>query len=720
LAGEVINARYEVIEPIPTPDNEPLHEAKVRDMVEGRVVTLSVLSLENLQNPINDRAAFFAGAEQAAQILDPNLIRIYDRGEVLDSGDPFVVCEYLRGITLSERIRRIAPFSLSVAVDIAVGYVGGLNALHGAGLIHGDLRPHNVLLSAEGQVKIAGVGYSRAARTALGLYSLAKPYYPNLDAGDATTITPADDLYAAGVILYEMLTGALPDPRSLLVSVRSINPGVPPALDGVIAKALDPEIWKRYQRASDLLTDLTSVRDALKSGRSLTWSPSQETVPARPKPPRGQRPGRPSDMEEPPTVRQVPITQSNTPAVLPVSGPMGGSASARPPQNPIEEDEDDLADYKREDKDPPSILGTVFKVLFVLTIVAVIGAVWYVGKIFAVPDDIVIPNLVGKTYDDAQRISQEDHFNLVESGSDYSTKWPEDQIYSQDPPSGRTVKAGHDVDVMKSLGPRTLTVPNIVGMTVDRATQALQDAQLPAGTETDNYNDTVAQGVVVSQNPLPSTSVARDTAVDYVVSKGKQPPDVPQNVQTDTTDPNSVHVTWNAASRADSYSVSRVEDSGTTVVGQGIKGTQFTDKGLTPNTSYAYAVEAINTVGSSGLSDTVPIVTPSQVDAPPEIGNNIQVTPPSTDGTTTGDATSDSTSDEPAKMRQFVIKFRVPWHPTGTRRVQFEVQDATGSTMMYDETHAPGDTIEEPITAFGNKVTMRIFVDGKLVKQQTR
>jgi len=697
LAGEVINARYEVIEPIPTPADEPLHEAKVRDIVEGRVVTLSVLSLERLPNPVNDRAAFFAGAEQAAKVSHPNLVKVYDQGEVLDSGDPYVVCEYLRGITLSERIRRIAPFSLTVAVDIAVGYVSGLNALHSAGLIHGDLRPHNVLLSAEGQVKITGVGYARAARAALGIYSQSRPYYPNLDQVDSTSLTPADDIYAAGVILYEMLTGALPTAGNQPASVKSINPGVPPALDGIIAKALDHEPWKRYQRAPDLLTDLVAVRDALKSGRSLTWSPSQEAVPARPRPPRGQRPGRTAEMEEPPTIKQV------------------------HPVNVIEEDHDDLRDYKIEDKEPPSILGTVFKVLFVLTIVAVIGAVYYVGKIFAVPDDIVIPNLVGKSFNDAQKLAAEDHFNLVEKDSEYSTKWPEDQIYGQDPPAGRTVKAGHEVDVNKSLGPRTLSVPNIVGMTVDRATQSLQEAKLPEGTETDNYNETVVQGVVVSQNPPPGTSVARDTAVDFIVSKGKQPPDLPQNVQADTTDPNSVNITWDASARADTYNVSRVEDSGTTVVGQGIKGTKFTDKGLTPNTSYAYAVEAVNSAGSSGLSDTVPIVTPSQVDAQPEIGNNVTVAPSTAPDTTTPpDTTGDTTPDQPAKMRQFVIRFRVPWHPTGTRRVQFEVQDATGSTLMYDESHSPGDTIEEPITAFGNKVTMRIFVDGKLVKQQTR
>lgn len=717
LAGEVINARYEVIEGIASPEGEPLHEAKVRDVTDGRIATLAVLSLEHFRSPATDRIAFLSGVEQASLVRHINLLQIYDHGEVLDSGDPFVVTEYLRGITLRERIRRIAPFSLSVTIEIAVAITDSLKALHAAGLFHGDLRPQNILLSTEGQIKVAGVGYSRSARSSSGSFELSRPYYPTLDPNDPSALSPADDLYAVGVILYEMLTGSVPPASSLSnppVSVRAVNPGVPPALDGIVAKALAPEAWQRYQSPGDLLTDLTGVRDALKSGRSLNWSPRQEGRPSPTAPRQARAAQRDSVLPagEPPTVKQFTHARNQMPA----------DRVKQIPSSTTEDDEDDnvMNDQDRGERNSSPWLGIIFTTLLVLSVVAVLGVVWYFGKVFAVPDDIVIPNLIGKTFDDAQQLSLQDHFHLIEGGSDYSTKWPEDQIYQQDPPAGRTVKAGRDVTVLRSLGPRTLTVPDVVGMTVDRATKALQDADLPAGTETDQYDNTAAQGVIVSQSPAPKLSVARDTTINYTVSKGKQPPDIPQNVQADTTSPTSVDITWDPAARADSYNVSRVTDTGSITVGESVKGTKFTDSSVTPNSSYSYVVEAINAGGSSVQSETVPIVTPAEGQSPPVMGDNVQVSPTQpADGATPDDSSPDNGQIAP-KMRQFVIKFRVPWHPNQTRRVQFEVQDATGTTLMYDESHAPGDLIQEPITAFGTKITLRIFVDKSLVKQETR
>ncbi len=687
MPTEVINTRYEVIETEPRSDGSPFVISKARDVVEGRVVALQVLPADSLA----DNAALRAAVGEAMRLDHPNITRVYDQGVAAATGDLYIASEYVRGITLQERIRRVAPFSLTVAADIAVAVAEALDCAHRAGVMHGDLRPQDVLLSPEGQIKVANFAYARIVAGVLP--------------GDTPTVS--DDIFSLGAILYEMLTGSVPPDADgkKPPSPRLANPGVPPALDGIVQKALHPDLLIRYRSATSLLLDLQAVRDALRTGRSLTWSPLTDKRTPRP------------------AADETTIMPSETETEAVAAGPRGGRGAHA--ATPLAEAADDLQGERampavRERGNP---LGKILAALFVLAILGVIGLVYYGSQFLAIPNDIQVPNLVGKTMDEAKQIAAQQHFTLVEGGSDYSAKWPEDQIYQQDPLPGRTIKAEKDVSVFRSLGPRLLQVPKLVGETKDRALSDLQETGLPEGTITEDYSENVQRGVVLSQSPDPSSMVARNTAVNFVLSKGRQPPDPPTGIEATASAPDTVDVRWDATPRADSYTIYRSLNGNTTAVSKGQPDTSFTDHGLKPDTSYSYTVDAVNSAGASGASDPALVTTPVKPTASPVLPSDTQVVPPPDDGsgsgTLPGDTTTNTGPPPAARMRQFTINFRVPRHPRGSRHVQIEVQDVTGTNLVYDETYQAGDTINAPVQGFGNKITLRIFIDGSLVKQQT-
>ena len=539
MAASVINTRYEIFETAPGTETAPFVVSKARDLEEGRVVTLQVLPASALGMGQALRQEFQAAVREAQQLEHTGILRVFDQGVAEDGEDLYVAREYMRGITLAERIRRIAPFTLAVAVDIAAAVAESLVAAHRAGVVHGDLRPLHVLLSPEGQIKIADFAYGAVIAPGTAEAVRAPYLAPELDPNG--TGSYAGDVYALGAMLYEMLTGAPPPAdRAKAPSPRTANPGVPPALDGVVQKALSADLGIRYRTAAALMADLQSVRDALRTGKSLAWSPLPEKRAPRPSAteatvvaPRLPRPG-------PAALAAQAATQAQA---------SGGMAAAAQELN-----EERSGMRERYDREPSSVLGIATKIMFVVAVLSVIGLIWYALKVFTeVPSDVQVPNLIGRTFDDAKRVAQQDHFTLVESpDSDYSDTMPENQIYEQSPLQNHMIKEGKEVTVYRSLGPRLLTVPPLVGTTQDYATGALQKADLPLGSIAQEYNETVPTGVVIRQSPDRDTKVARNTAVNFVVSKGKQPPDTPTDIEANAGGPDKVELTWKASRPAPS------------------------------------------------------------------------------------------------------------------------------------------------------------------------
>lgn len=712
MSTQAVNSRYEILEATPGPDTPPYEFVKARDREAGRVVALQVVPATVFGTNAVLREEFQAAVRKTQILESTSILQVYDQGVADDTADLYVVREQIRGITLQERIRRIAPFTLAVSTDIALAVAESLAAAHRAGIAHGDLRPGHVLLSPEGQIKTADFVYGALVATQGTESNRAAYRAPEMSEDSGSSY--AGDIYALGVLLYEMLTGTLPlAGGTRLLSPRDVNPSVPPALDGLVQKCLQPDPAGRYRTAGTLLTDLQAIHTALKTNKPLTWSPltdkSAKTAEAK--------------------LFENKLFESKPPEAVPKRQPR-----PLPPEGGEELPPEERERVKKErpekpEREPASVLAKLFGFAFVVLILCVIGLSWYATKFLEVPNDVTVPNLIGKTFDDAKQIAAQQHFTLVESNdSAYSDTMPEDQIYEQNPLAGHTIKADKEVTVFRSLGPRLLTVPPLVGTTQDFAAKALLQATLPLGTTTQEYSETVPSGIILSQSPQGSSKVARNTAVNFVISKGRQPPATPDNVSGTASGPDKAVLDWHSAPRAESYTVTRSLDGDTTVIARALPGTHFTDTGLKPNTTYSYTVNAVNAAGTSDPSESALVTTDASPDTtavlPP--GTVVSPPPPPSDGSvgTLPDGAvpppDTGTSGEPktARLRQFTIAFTVPRHPRRTRHVQIEVQDTTGTNLVYDENHEPGEDVSEPAQGFGNKITFRIFLDGRLVKQQ--
>lgn len=503
MIGRVVHQRYEIVERI---SEEPLFQwFKARDRSAGRVVSVKLLQ------PIYAHDSAFADAVQRAaletvNLSHPNIASVLEVGK--EDGEPYVIGEYVRGIDLKERVRRVAPFTLSVAVEIAIAIAEALQCAHAAGICHGDLRPQHVTVTAEGVVKVAefGMGAALASSPQAHAANLAQAVYyqaPEVATGLAASI--GTDIYALGVMLFEMVTGGIPYPGETPVSVamkhqndpvpspRSLNPGVPRALEGIIMKAMQKRPSERYISCGDLLNDLRSVRDALRFGKPLSWTPSG------------------------PEVRQLQdAAPKPSAAAVPPRPAQDGAPVGQPgPRTPMTVPDDDRVS--------PILKVAIYSTVAIILIVWIIGTAYW----FAVqsrPPDRRAPNLVGMKLDDARK-ALEGLGARIMTHEEYDDKAPAGVILRTDVDAGQMIRASQRINLWVSKGSRMVWVPDLTKLPKDDAVSKLSDAGLSLGEVNLQNSETVPTGAVIAQDPRAGRRVERNTPVNLTLSDGpKQPP----------------------------------------------------------------------------------------------------------------------------------------------------------------------------------------------------
>ncbi|GBC94623.1 Serine/threonine-protein kinase PrkC [bacterium HR16] len=484
MISRVLAGRYELLEKLG--EGSLFAAYRARDHETNALVTVKLL-----QPAFADDTALVHALKQCFSVTSPlNHPRIARILQVCEhEGQLVLVTEFVRGINLKERIRRVAPFTLSVAIDIALAVAEGLESAHRAGIAHGDLRPHNIIVSQEGLIKITDFGLlpalqaSPLAQTAW--LTRAAPYLPP-EVSEGWQVTPSADVYALGVILFEMITGGVPFPADTPVAValrhakdpppspRAVNPGVPRAVEGIVLKAMQKLPEQRYPDMTTMLQDLRAVHDALRFGKPLSWSP----------------------LERKPESPVLPATDHGA--------------------RPAEAEDTELRIIK--------YLARSLTVLAGLILIAlVIVWFWITRPVKEVP----VPDLRGKPLAEARRLAQEAGLNLVIRQEEYNEQFPAGTVYLIQPEPGSSVKAGGAVQVWVSKGSRTVEVPNVQGLSEADARQRLVEAGLQVG-KVEEKVDTAPAGTVLSQSPAPKQRVNRDAPVDLVISKGPALPPVPE------------------------------------------------------------------------------------------------------------------------------------------------------------------------------------------------
>jgi eukaryotic-like serine/threonine-protein kinase len=496
VTGRVIDMRFEVLERVG--EGALFQVSKARDTSTGRVVAVKTLKpsvAEAAEVPMLLRRV----APELQNLNHSNIARVEEVGE--ENGLPYLVTEFVRGINLKERIRRIAPFTLSVAVDFAIAVGEALAQSHSEGVVHGDLRPQNVIVSPEGAVKVSDFGlwqvYS-ASQDALASNLTRAVHYqaPEVVSGGAPTYV--SDLYSLGAILFEMLTGTLPYPADNplmaamkqqsdpVPSPRTLNPGVPRSIEGIVMKSLMKRPEERYKSASDLLSDLKSVRDALRFGKPLSWSPL-ENGPVAATPAGSGKPTR-----EP----------AQAQATLGAAKMSSTTAS-----------DDRISPFLK------LALAAVTIVLIGVSIVAV--AVWMAT--FSKPPETSFPRLVGMKIQDARDAAAKANIRLMEH-DEYNDKFEGGTVWKVEPDlTGRNVRPGRSINIWVSKGSRWVEIPDVLNAFKDEAEKKLKDAGLTLGNVDRKFDKKVAFDHVMAQNPRPRKRVPRDTEVHLVISEGPDP-----------------------------------------------------------------------------------------------------------------------------------------------------------------------------------------------------
>jgi len=511
MTGNVLAARYELIEQLA--EGLLFHVYRARDLSRSRVVTLKALRAPYAQNrPLLDALQMTLDARK--RLRHPNLPELYEVD--LEAQPPFLVEEFVRGLDLATRIRRTAPFTVPIAVEIMIGVVEGLQAIHSAGLTHGDLRPANIIVGSEWHVWLNGVGMRGVYRAEPGLAAAhearAAAYTaPELFRGGAPSV--ASDIYTCGVILFEMIAAAPPfvgetpvltaeahmnDP---IPSLRQRNPATPRTVEGIVAKCLQKDPSQRYTSALHLLNDLKAVRDALRFGKSLGWSPID-----------------------------LPDSRSASPA----QSDIFARKPTQPPPPVVEEDE--------EEDDIPRWLRTMLRVTGALVVVGlVVGFAAWMALRF-VPEDRPVPQVVGKPLDEVNRILRAADLEPEVRLEGYSEQYPPGVVYSVSPPEGRVVRKGSKVYLWVSKGSRFVQVPNVRNLPESRARRELEGMGLVVMDAVEERRDTqIPLGYVIGTVPPAGARVDRSRPIKLIVSIGMgydtSPPTAPETASPTTTRP---------------------------------------------------------------------------------------------------------------------------------------------------------------------------------------
>jgi eukaryotic-like serine/threonine-protein kinase len=540
LINRVVGGRYEVLEAV---GSGPLLTAfRARDRQQNRII-----ALKTLHTVLATRADFVArlrmGLAETLALNHPSIAHGFDIGEDGEHCGLFYAEEFVRGIDLKERIRRAAPFQLAVATDIAVAIAEGLEFAHGRGLTHGDLCPQNILVGPEGQVKITGFGVAGAGQLLLSeqpqlLNRMASYTAPDL--GDISTASA--DLYSVAIILYEMLIGeppfrgenpiqvALRHAQEPAPSPRLLNQAVPRALEGIVLKGLSKHPSERYPSASALLADLKTVRDALKFGKPLSWSPM--------------------DRDREPEASTVPSLQNthSAPIVEPIlaANIMPSPEEIQPARrssqpvktDSVKTDQTLTMPTKNSNHSEPSRrsgggTGRIWLALNLFLALALIGAcalVWtWIKPALTHTNVVTVPQLVGKTLDDAKKIAAEQRFRIKVVDKVFRESEPENQIFRMSEQVSSQVREDKEISVWVSKGPEMAIVPSVTETLLDKAVKDLERVGLRCGKVSYEYNNIEPKGVVMEQDPRADGMERRKKKepVDLVVSKGPEPEPTP-------------------------------------------------------------------------------------------------------------------------------------------------------------------------------------------------
>ncbi|MGI8614211.1 MAG: Stk1 family PASTA domain-containing Ser/Thr kinase [Nocardioidaceae bacterium] len=521
LRHRLLDGRYLITDRIARGGMATVYTAT--DVRLDRLVAIKIMH-EGLGSDDDFADRFVREARAAARLNHPNVVAVFDQGD--DDGTVYLVMEYVPGTTLRDVIRKEAPLAPRRALAVLEQIVTALSAAHEAGLVHRDIKPENVLIPPTGLLKVADFGLARAvtsttAPTAtagmlMGTVSYVAPELVLHTGTDARC-----DVYACGVLLYEMLTGVKPHEADTPIQVAykhvhddvplpsGAQPGIPPYVDALVARATARDRDLRPTDAGVLLRQVRRVAATLDAGVVDDPDLTTDLMPRRTVP----------DEVADHAWAAAGLAGSGTPEAehtLVVDPPgRGGRPELPRPTAATPAPRGELPPRRRRG---PVLLA----VLLVLALAAGVGG-WYLG----VGRYTHTPKVVGLTRAEAGATLDQAGLSMTVVRGGYSETAPAGTVLSTDPAAGDRVQRGGTVTVLLSRGKERFAVPSVVGMPLADAEQAITDAHLVVGETVQRFSGQYAQGVVMKSSYLVGALVKPRTVIVLTVSKGMVPVPVP-------------------------------------------------------------------------------------------------------------------------------------------------------------------------------------------------
>ena len=527
--GLVLGGRYEVLSRIGAGGMADVYKARDRKL--NRFVAIKVLKRE-FNEDTKFVSKFKVEAQSAAGLTHPNIVNVYDVAE--ERGVNYIVMELVEGITLKDYIEKRGQLSSKEVISIAIQVATGIEAAHKNHIVHRDIKPQNIIISREGKVKVTDFGIARAASAnTISSDAMGSVHYTSPEQARGSYSDAKSDIYSLGITMYEMLTGRVPFDGDSTVTIaikhlqEEIVPpseyaeDVPYSLEQIILKCTQKSPDRRYHNMEELIGDLKlSLVDP--DGDFVTIAPTAGSATVMYNPPVDDY-----DDDEP------------------------GYDDDYYPDDDISDDNDDDGGQVFEDEEGEvnprvrkitRILMTVAAILIGLLIIFLVGkavGIFRFGpNIPAIStetneDEVVVPDVVGMTFDEAKAALNEKGLGIQEGERKTSKTYEEGIVISQDPAGKKKVAKNTTVTVVISSGKEeeSIDIPNVVGKKEDEAQKTLEAAGFKVESSFED-SDTVEPGYVISQSPDSGKGEKGDT-IRIVVSEGTDKVSVPSVVGSD-------------------------------------------------------------------------------------------------------------------------------------------------------------------------------------------
>ena len=496
FVGKRLDGRYEIREIIGVGGMAVVYKAY--DCIEDRIVAVKILKEEFISN--EEFITRFKNESKAIAVLNhPNIVKVYD----VSFGDliQYIVMEYVDGITLKQYIEKQKSLRWKDAVYLTIQVLRALQHAHDKGIVHRDVKPQNIMLLADGTIKVTDFGIARFARSehktmtdkAIGSVHYISPEQARGDATDEKA-----DIYSVGVMLYEMLTGRLPFEADSAVSVaimqlqqdpvlpRDINENIPVGLEQITMHAMQKDVSKRYRSAAEMLRDLEEFRRSPDMVFDYTYFVDNEPT------------------------RFVDVVNDSELA----GAVLGDTANGK-----LNDDADEYDNEDEDDDEKSPVIPILAGVAIAFIIAAVIvGVIIFKSFNKAGGESVTVPNFIGMT---VQEIEEEYSDFKFEVEYVESSEYEAGVVINQDKKEGRTIKKTQVIKLTISQGTELIEIPRIYNL-------SQTDAQIQLKNKGFEYNfikkhdATVAEGHIISTNPAEGGFVKYGTVIDVYVSMGPE------------------------------------------------------------------------------------------------------------------------------------------------------------------------------------------------------